>query len=407
MRTVAPIFVLTMLMLAMSGCSPAVEPEITVEELDGAFEPLSIEITGLSPGTTVALSAESRIDDAKYDARAEYLVGDDGTLDLARDVPTSGDWSVPDQMAPFWALTSAVSPSFEAWNDPYAVKLSITAESGAVLAETEVERPGAAPGIESRSVQEVGISGVYATPGDIGEEKRTAVLVFSGSDGGLRYAAATAHWLAGLGYPALAISYFGLPGQPQNLQRVPVETFETGLQWLRAQPEVDLERVFTYGVSRGGEMALWLAAEHPNLVFGAIAPVGSGVIVCGISYNGAPAWLRNGEPLSERCARTTTSDAPAGAAIEVGAISGPVVLACGTRESLWNSCLALDDIDARRSKSTTSETLATRQENASHFVSSPPYMPLGIESSDRDELVATRAAQVAFWNDVVEALSDR
>lgn len=71
-----------------------------------------------------------------------------------------------------------------------------------------------------------------------------------------------------------------------------------------------------------------------------------------------------------------------------------MLLACGTREALWDSCLALDDIVARRSENAASDTLATRQEHASHFVTSPPYLPLGLESSDPDELVATREAQV-------------
>lgn len=65
--------------------------------------------------------------------------------------------------------------------------------------------------------------------------------------------------VAGLGYPALGIGYF------QGTD----------------QPGVDGGAVLAFGVSRGEEMALWLAANRPDLVHGAIAPVDADAIVCG------------------------------------------------------------------------------------------------------------------------------
>jgi dienelactone hydrolase len=227
------------------------------------------------------------------------------------------------------------------------------------------------------------------------------VLVFSGSDGGLEYAALTARWLAGLGFPALGISYFGGEGQPDELEDVPVETFEMGLAWLREQPEVDVARVTPFGVSRGGEMALWLAAEYPDLVAGAIAPVGAGAIVCG--YPQGVAWTRGGTPLVDPCAMTVVGSPTT--QIDVAAINGPVVLACGTDDELWDSCAALDDIAGRRGAD--SETLATRGDHALHDVAWAPYLPLWFgNEAEPEQVAATRSVQREFWSHVVSILDD-
>ena len=121
----------------------------------------------------------------------------------------------------------------------------------------------------------------------------------------------TARWIAGLGYPALAVAYFDEPGQPAELQNVPVDPVLTGLEWLHAQDEVDTDALFTFGVSRGGELALWLAAEHPELVAGAFAPVGSGYLVCGFpEFGRTRVDAGRGAAESRVCART--SPPPAG-----------------------------------------------------------------------------------------------
>lgn len=195
----------------------------------------------------------------------------------------------------------------------------------------------------------------------------------------------------------------GAPARGREARRpdeiVPVETFETALGWLHAQPEVDPERVFTFGVSRGGEMALWLAAAHPDLVAGAIAPVGAGVIVCG--YPVGVAWLRGGAPLVEECAPSAIGS-PVNQ-IDVTAIDGPVVLVCGTHDKVWNACDGLDDIVERRGDA--SDTLATRVDRAGHGSNLPPYLPMPFSAdTGPSQIGATREAQKHFWDDVIAVL---
>ncbi len=395
--------------IGLGGCTsgPAAPTEIEVTELDGPFAPLGIEVSGLPAGATVTFTADVVLGVARYTSEADFRVGDSGSIDLATDAPASGDWVGADAMAPFWSMTGPFSTRLEAWDEPFDVDLAVIDAEGDRLAQATVARPGMAPGIKVRTVEEAGIEGVYAVPAEMAAATgpatpKPAVLVFSGSDGGLEYAALTARWLAGLGYPTLGISYFGGEGQPTALEDVPVETFEAGLAWLREQPEVDVERVTSFGVSRGGEMALWLAAEHPDLVAGAIAPVGAGAVVCG--YPQGVAWTRGGVPLVDQCAMSVVGSAST--QIDVAAIDGPVVLACGTDDELWNSCAALDDIVERRS-SQGAETLATRGEGALHDVAWAPYLPLWFGTdADPEQVAATRAVQEDFWRDVVTVLAE-
>ena len=60
-------------------------------------------------------------------------------------------------------------------------------------------------------------------------------------------------------------------GPAAYLQNVPLEYFEKALQWLASQPSVDPNRITVIGVSRGGEAALLVAANYPDLVHGSIA----------------------------------------------------------------------------------------------------------------------------------------
>ncbi|MEK8228504.1 acyl-CoA thioester hydrolase/BAAT C-terminal domain-containing protein [Oerskovia sp. M15] len=244
-----------------------------------------------------------------------------------------------------------------------------------------------------------GMVAAYAVPDGLSaDDPAPAVLVFSGSDGGLVNARATAIWLAGLGYPALAVSYFDSPGQPQELEDVPVETFLTGLTWLREQPGVDTERVFTFGISRGGEMALWLAAHHAGEVYGAIAPTGAARVFCGYPDASRPAWTLSGAGLP--CIRDAA--APAAAQVPVEEIAGPVILACGTADSQWEACDLLEEAVPRFGDSTPVRTIV--HEEAGHFIAVAPYVPVFLEESGATPAM-THRARVDVWNAVDEVLA--
>ena len=357
--------------IGLTACSSP-SAKIELSQLDGPFAPVALRVTGLSPGAHITVTSDADVQEAHFDSEAAFTADSKGIVDMSTSSPTSGSWTTPDSMGPFWSLASKTPQWWSIFDEPYAVDLTVVDASGTTLATRTVERPGTAPDVETRSIEDAGFIGEYALPERGSDAPKPAVLVFGGGEGGLRAAALTAHWIAGLGYPALGVSYFGEPGQPITLQDVPVDPIVTALEWLAGQPEVDADALFTYGLSSGGELALWLAASHPESVAGAFAPVGSGYLMCGSPDVSKPSWTLAGQPLSAACSPGVGPRAPAEAMIDVAAIDGPTVLACGTEDRAWDSCFLLDDIVERRGSA---PTIAIRGDGASHAVFIAPGVP--------------------------------
>ncbi|KQR16469.1 hypothetical protein ASF78_03570 [Cellulomonas sp. Leaf334] len=392
---------LTAVVLVLTACSgdqpePVPGPAIVATPADGSFAPLELRVTGLSPGAQVTLTATTLVDDVRYTSEADFSADADGSIDLSTTAPTSGSWSTADPMGPFWSMTgSSRRPPLSVFDEPYDVDLAVTDPAGTDLARLTTTRPGTAPGVETRPVADGGFVGAYVVPADDGGAPLPAALVLGGSEGGLESATTTARWIAGLGYPALAVAYFDEPGQPTELENVPVEPVLAALQWLHEQAEVEPDALFAFGVSRGGELALWLAAQHPELVAGAFAPVGSGYLVCGYPDDGVPAWTLGGQPLSPACVRAADGEPPAASAVDVAAIAGPVVLACGTDDELWPSCSFMDDIVRRRGAA---PTIAVPGDGASHYVAVAPGVPGFDQDLPVEVRSATHVVRRAFWD---------
>lgn len=395
---------LTASLLALAACSapPEQEPAIEVVEQDGAFSPLDITLTGLEAGREVRLVATTELDGNAMSSRATFVADDDGRVDLATNAPIEGTWATPDAMGPFWSMVGTDPSSDAALSADHDVRLVMSADDED-LAETVVERRGYGADVDVQDVTDDGMVAAYAVPaGFTADDPTPAVLVFSGSDGGLSYARVAAKNLAALGYPSLAISYFKSPGQPPALENVPVETFLTGLEWLRTQPGVDTERVFTFGVSRGGEMALWLAANRSDEVYGAFAPTGAAVLPCGYPNFKVPAWTLGGVGIP--CYGFSPGIVPPPeAVVEVGAIVGPTVLACGTADSVWPACRLLEEALTRFDDLT--QVRSVVQEDAGHFIALAPYQPFSLKEGV-SEPAATHQARVDFWNTVDEVLAE-
>ncbi|HKV84228.1 MAG TPA: acyl-CoA thioester hydrolase/BAAT C-terminal domain-containing protein [Ktedonobacterales bacterium] len=134
----------------------------------------------------------------------------------------------------------------------------------------------------------------------VGPVRRAAcgVLVLAGSSG--RVDVARARLLARHRALALALRWFGGPGQPPGICEVPLETFTGAVDWLCGQ---GVKRVGLLGLSKGAEAALLVAccdarigaavAISPSSV--AWANVGAGAD--GQSYPYRSSWTWQGEPL--------------------------------------------------------------------------------------------------------------
>lgn len=108
--------------------------------------------------------------------------------------------------------------------------------------------------------------------------------------------ASEARTLAEHGYAALQLTYFLAPGLPTAIYLTPMEYFKTAIDWLRAQPSVDPNRIGIVGTSIGGMSALMVAAHDPELKV-VVAAVPSRVIWSTFGSSPTSMFSLAGQPL--------------------------------------------------------------------------------------------------------------
>lgn len=250
---------------------------------------LDVRLSGFLPGSEVEVRASS----GAYRSAALFRADGAGAVDLAEDAPISGSYSGVDPDGLFWSMTSPGGPADRV---DFAVAFSAWVE-GEMKTSLVLTRSYAPPGAYTERVSDRGLVGYYVAPP--GPGPFPALVIFGGSEGGLRTGQISALYYAGLGYACLGLAYFDAPGLPSTLENVPLEYFGTALSWLKARPEVAPDRLGVMGGSRGGELALLLAANYPELK-AAVATVPSGVVWGGISLSSTAAvaaWTWQGQPL--------------------------------------------------------------------------------------------------------------
>lgn len=209
-------------------------------------------------------------------------------------------------------------------------------------------------------------SGIYAdsrvldvkNAGFVGEyyphqanEKRVAVLVLGGSEGGVPMKLAQP--VIDAGYPTLALAYFNAEGLPAELEKIPLEYFAKAKMWLQNQQNVKPDELIIVGWSKGAELALLLAAEDADVSkVVAIAP--SSAVWAGIlkDWTKVPAssWTTQGQELAhvafkpsgpvtglrDLYAQSLTNRVDGGKAdIPVENIHANVVLMTGENDEIW------------------------------------------------------------------------
>jgi dienelactone hydrolase len=250
---------------------------------------------------------------------------------------------------------------------------------------------------------------------------RAAVLLLGGSNGGFPDPAVATD-LARRGFPVLALAYFrgftggALTNLPAQLRDIPLEYLFTGIDWLKARPEVNRRKVVLMGESRGGELVLQLASIRRD-VGGVIAFVPSHLRWGAVGGEGA-AWTwkgrplpyarddyRQGEPMLEGFRRTLDGDPAnlAHAAIAVEDIRCPVLLLSTTADKIWPSTRMAEAAMARMAaRGKRGPRDHVHYDDASHLMMGPgPGMtafgsgPYRIEFGGTAE--GTRAARDDAW----------
>jgi dienelactone hydrolase len=223
-----------------------------------------------------------------------------------------------------------------------------------------------------------GFDGCYYSP-RASSRPSPAILVLGGSEGGL-----PCYYRPGLlashGYPTLALAYFGAPGLPADLKRIPLEYFRHALEWLAKQSGVDPNRLVVLGASRGGECALLLGTVYPDLIHAVVSLVGSSVVSGSPSAPGEPAWTLAGKPVpyvgESDLGNPDPTDNPQ-AIIPVEKIAGPIFLVSGVMDGLWPSySYAVAIVDRLRAHGRKDYTSLVYYQ-AGHEAGGVPNFPVG------------------------------
>jgi acetyl esterase/lipase len=382
----------------VSDAGPLPEPSIAFMSFDREVasirygEPASVRVSNLAPAEVVTIRARLW----GYRSHAVFAADAAGVVDTATASPSEGTYEGVEPEGLVWSMALESAEMAANFDVTYSVE-----RAGTTVAEATLVRRPLDEDLVRTSVSEDGLVGtlyVPATPGP-----HPAILVLGGSEGGLDSVSFSAAYYGSFGYATLGLAYFGVPGLPSSLTDIPLEYFDRALAWLAARPEIDADRLAVAGGSRGGELALMVGADHPELL-AIIAEVPSGVRWGSAGVADRAAWTRDGTilpymhggedglpdiewlpggtrayrytPIFRMQMATTAAETIAAATIPIERAGGAVLLLAGADDGLWPSCeLAEIAMERLRSSGHAAEHADALHcfEDAGHSIGSPGW----------------------------------
>ncbi len=316
-----------------------------------AWESAEVVVEGLPPCRPLDMIFGQAVGGFAF---AVFKADFEGTVSTGRDAPVSGSWRGVDVDGPVYSSEGGL----------FVQDVNVLADWGAA-AYLEVNWPRRPL---SRGVDVLPIRGNRGVFGDLYLPSTSPpwpiVVAIGDVEGGTLLTSEVARTFVEQGYLVLALSYWGLEIGPQQLDRIPLESFSQAIEVAKEYPGARRDRIALIGVGRGAEAALLVAAGSAQ-VSAVVSVVGSGVVWPADEVWTQPAWTRadagvpsvpwtNAQPttrlfddggleVTSRALWTETLRQASPAALEaamipVEQINGPVLLLAAEDDQLWPSC---------------------------------------------------------------------
>ncbi|XP_074545261.1 acyl-coenzyme A thioesterase 3-like [Halichoeres trimaculatus] len=220
-------------------------------------EPVQVKVAGLRSKQVVTMRARATDEKGEmFSSSATYRADGNGEIDLDKDPSLSGTYVGVEPMGLLWSMKPHnLHKKFQKTKslDPHVVKISVheEGEEGEMLAEVINERLMMADGVSRQPVKEGNIRGVLFTPP--GKGQFPAVL-----DLGSFMSEKRGSLLASKGFVVLAAAVYN--DKLANIRQIHLDHFEEAVYFLRRHPKVGSKGVGVISRSKGGDIALSLAA---------------------------------------------------------------------------------------------------------------------------------------------------
>uniref|UniRef100_A0A672JU32 Acyl-coenzyme A thioesterase 1-like n=1 Tax=Salarias fasciatus TaxID=181472 RepID=A0A672JU32_SALFA len=225
-------------------------------------EPVQVKVAGLRSNQVVTMKARSTDERGRlFKSSAIYRADETGEVDLNRDPSLSGSYIGVEPMGLLWSLSPEILHKLFTKTKaliPHVVKISVyeEGEEGQMLAEVTNERFLIADGVSRVPVSEGNIRGVLFTPP--GEGPFPAVLDLCTFVSETR-----ACLLANKGFVVLTVAMFN--DKPRDIKEFHLDLYQEAIDYLLKQPKVSFKGVGVLSRSKGGDVALALAAFVPGI----------------------------------------------------------------------------------------------------------------------------------------------
>lgn len=252
------------------------------------------------------------------------------------------------------------------------------------------------------------------------ESNLPAILVLSGSEGGIEKAQAIAQLLANHGFATLAIGYFGIENLRKDLSQIPLEIIENAISFLKSQKMVNSKHIGIYGRSKGAEFAL-LAASHFNEIKCVVVNSPSNVVYEGISNKGLPtrtsSWSYRGKGINyfpfvwknfifSKIIHKEFPTIHENSAYEIPVenINGNILCIASSKDEIWNALQASKRIQKRLAKHNFQHQFNSNYvENAGHMLTIPCQPNNRYKNTDK-KLIMNDTYET--WNSTVSYFKD-